>query len=243
MRLQSAIDAALQGMPTAVQFAQRLTDAGVTVRANVASTGRMNGFSFELGGIAFKGSDLGKTYTWQGLQSRGYRMNKLEMLKGLPDGGLAEKVQTAVELSSLVGQLGQDMASLTEETRRTMVQGQKVADRIERTILKAEGLLQRLESWVPPQSEPVIHEAPIWPMLATGAASWGWSLSVCVTAVGRMADLAAPASASANPVPTRNAGSARGGTAVDPEDRTARAVRRQVAWQWHAIKYEVGDPG
>jgi hypothetical protein len=60
MRLQSAIDAALQGMPTAVQFAQRLTDAGVTVRANVASTGRMNGFSFELGGIAFKGSDLGK---------------------------------------------------------------------------------------------------------------------------------------------------------------------------------------
>jgi hypothetical protein len=67
-------------------------------------------------------------------------MNKLEMLKGLPDGGLVEKVQTAVELSSLVGQLGQDMASLTEETRRTMVQGQKVADRIERTILKAEGL-------------------------------------------------------------------------------------------------------
>lgn len=70
-RLQRLVDAAAEGAPTVVEFAERLTLAGVSVRANVASTGRMNGFSFEVEGIPFKGSDLGKQYTWKGLQDRG----------------------------------------------------------------------------------------------------------------------------------------------------------------------------
>ncbi|WP_223920870.1 hypothetical protein, partial [Aeromonas caviae] len=36
-----------------------------------ACTGRMNGFSFEVAGVPFKGSDLGKGYTWAGLQKSG----------------------------------------------------------------------------------------------------------------------------------------------------------------------------
>jgi hypothetical protein len=64
-------------------------------------------------------------------------MSKLEIARNLPDGGITEKVKTAVELSNL--------ASLTEETRRAMAQGQMAVDRIERTILKAEKLLERLE--------------------------------------------------------------------------------------------------
>lgn len=70
-RLQRLIDDALAEKPTAPQLAERLTVAGVTVRANVASTGRCNGLSFELDGVAFKGSALGKTYGWKGLQERG----------------------------------------------------------------------------------------------------------------------------------------------------------------------------
>lgn len=69
--LQRLIDDALAEKPTAPQLAERLTAAGVTVHANMASTGRCNGLSFELDGVAFKGSALGKTYGWQGLQKRG----------------------------------------------------------------------------------------------------------------------------------------------------------------------------
>lgn len=71
IQLQELIDRAVADKPTAPQFAQRLEEAGVTVRANLASTGRMNGFSFELEGLAFKGSKLGKAYGWGGLQKRG----------------------------------------------------------------------------------------------------------------------------------------------------------------------------
>lgn len=63
-KLQRIIDEAKADQPTAVQFAERLEAAGVTVFANVASTGRMNGFSFELDGVAFKASQLGKSYSW-----------------------------------------------------------------------------------------------------------------------------------------------------------------------------------
>lgn len=70
-RLQRLVEAAAQGAPTVVQFAEALRLAGVNVRPNVASTGKLNGFSFELDGIPFKGSDLGKSYTWAGLQKRG----------------------------------------------------------------------------------------------------------------------------------------------------------------------------
>ncbi len=71
IQLQELIDEAVGDRPTAPQLAQRLEDKGVIVRANVASTGRMNGFSFELDGLAFKGSSLGKAYSWSGLQKRG----------------------------------------------------------------------------------------------------------------------------------------------------------------------------
>ncbi|NES64043.1 MAG: relaxase/mobilization nuclease domain-containing protein [Okeania sp. SIO2D1] len=71
IQLQELIDEAVVGNPTAPEFAQRLEDAGVVVRAGIASTGRMGGFSFELDGLAFKGSKLGKAYGWGGLQKRG----------------------------------------------------------------------------------------------------------------------------------------------------------------------------
>ena len=63
-KLQRIIDEAKIDRPTAVQFAERLEAAGVTPVANLASTGKLNGFSFEIDGIAFKGSQLGKAYGW-----------------------------------------------------------------------------------------------------------------------------------------------------------------------------------
>jgi hypothetical protein len=67
-KLQRLINEAKADHPTAVQFAKRLTESGVTVHPNLASTGKLNGFSFALDGVAFKGSQLGDQYKWQRLQ-------------------------------------------------------------------------------------------------------------------------------------------------------------------------------
>ena len=69
--LQELIDDTLQKPCTAVEFCERLELSGVSVRPNIAQTGRMNGFSFEFKGVAFKGSSLGADYKWNTLQERG----------------------------------------------------------------------------------------------------------------------------------------------------------------------------
>lgn len=70
-RLQRLIDAAVADAPSVVEMSERLESEGVSVRANLASTGTFNGFSFELAGVPFKGSELGKGYAWKGLQAKG----------------------------------------------------------------------------------------------------------------------------------------------------------------------------
>ena len=75
-RLQRLVTEAAVGGPTAVEFADRLTRAGVEVRANIASTGKFNGFGFRLDGLAFKGSDLGADYKWTALQKQGVTYEK-----------------------------------------------------------------------------------------------------------------------------------------------------------------------
>ncbi|MDD2720949.1 MAG: relaxase/mobilization nuclease domain-containing protein [Gallionella sp.] len=59
------------GELTATQFAEALSAYGIKYRAHIASTGRMNGFSFECDGVSFSGSQLGKAYGWNGLVKRG----------------------------------------------------------------------------------------------------------------------------------------------------------------------------
>lgn len=69
--LQDRINIALEDQPKADIFFKRLEADGITVRPNIASTGFCSGLSFEYEGIAFKGSQLGKGYSWSGLQKRG----------------------------------------------------------------------------------------------------------------------------------------------------------------------------
>lgn len=69
--LQQAIDQALADEPDTAAFLERLETAGITAQPNIASTGRMNGFSFEYQSVAFKASQLGKAYSWSHLQKRG----------------------------------------------------------------------------------------------------------------------------------------------------------------------------
>ena len=68
--LQQVIDEALIDNPDLHDFTERLFIAGVTVKPNIASTGRVNGLAFDLNGITFSGSKLGKKYSWNQLQEQ-----------------------------------------------------------------------------------------------------------------------------------------------------------------------------
>ncbi|ECA5251282.1 relaxase [Salmonella enterica subsp. enterica serovar Lomalinda] len=67
--LQSLIDNTLTDRPDLLTFIAMLEKEGVSCKPNIASTGKMNGFSFQYQGIAFKGSQLGKKYGWSSLQT------------------------------------------------------------------------------------------------------------------------------------------------------------------------------
>ncbi|MEZ2601290.1 relaxase/mobilization nuclease domain-containing protein [Kluyvera intermedia] len=66
--LQQILDKSLVDRPELLTFINRLKETEVSWTANIASTGKMNGFSFEYEGIAFKASQLGKKYAWSNLQ-------------------------------------------------------------------------------------------------------------------------------------------------------------------------------
>ncbi|RJL37293.1 relaxase/mobilization nuclease domain-containing protein [Pectobacterium carotovorum] len=68
--IQEALEALLVGKPSTTEFVTQLVARNITVVPNIASTGKMNGFSFEYQGIAFKASQLGKFYSWSTLQDK-----------------------------------------------------------------------------------------------------------------------------------------------------------------------------
>lgn len=70
--IQEAIDAILTFFDTITieDFIYELQKQNISATANIASTGKMNGFSFEHRGVAFKASQLGKAYSWSNMSKR-----------------------------------------------------------------------------------------------------------------------------------------------------------------------------
>ncbi len=69
-QLKDIIQATAQGTNTMSDFVPQLEKMGVGMRANIQGTGRIAGVSFELNHIAVKGSQLGKSFSWNGLQKK-----------------------------------------------------------------------------------------------------------------------------------------------------------------------------
>ncbi|HCO5918007.1 TPA: relaxase/mobilization nuclease domain-containing protein, partial [Escherichia coli] len=68
--IQNALEVLLANKLSTTEFVHQLVAQNIRVIPNIASTGRMNGFSFEYDGIAFKASQLGKGYSWTALQDK-----------------------------------------------------------------------------------------------------------------------------------------------------------------------------
>lgn len=84
--LQQILDKSLADTPDLLTFIKRLEEAEVGWTANVASTGKMNGFSFSYRDIAFKASQLGKSYSWANLSNRlNYDPDHLEAMQAIKE--------------------------------------------------------------------------------------------------------------------------------------------------------------
>ncbi|HAH5036142.1 TPA: relaxase/mobilization nuclease domain-containing protein [Escherichia coli] len=68
--IQNALEVFLANKPSTTEFVHQLVAQNIRAIPNIASTGRMNGFSFEYQGIVFKASQLGKGYSWAELQNK-----------------------------------------------------------------------------------------------------------------------------------------------------------------------------
>lgn len=68
VQLQKVIDTAAQGEPTMPEFIGKLKGKGVKAIVHFQSTGRVQGLTYEMGGINFSGTKLGKAYTFPGIQ-------------------------------------------------------------------------------------------------------------------------------------------------------------------------------
>lgn len=66
--IQEAIDTLLTSQISEHEFVQQLAAQKIKAIPNRASTGKMNGFSFEYTNISFKASQLGKKYSWKNLE-------------------------------------------------------------------------------------------------------------------------------------------------------------------------------
>lgn len=66
--LQGIVADAMKGNPTMSEFVERLESRGVSVKANVQSTGRISGLSYQVRDRVMKGSDLGKSFTAAAVQ-------------------------------------------------------------------------------------------------------------------------------------------------------------------------------
>lgn len=69
--MRDLLDAALARSTTITQFIEHLESAGVDVRANIASTGRLSGFSYAMDHQLFTAKGLGRKYTYSSLIAGG----------------------------------------------------------------------------------------------------------------------------------------------------------------------------
>jgi hypothetical protein len=118
LQIAAALKIAVMNKPTVQQFAERLNASEIGVKANVASTGKMNGFSFTYQGIAFSGSKISKEFGWQQLEKElDYEQDRdVEYLAGL-DAGTGDASVNITKTVAITDQLIESVAAVSASAR------------------------------------------------------------------------------------------------------------------------------
>lgn len=182
MRLQDTIDRALRNQPDVAGFISQLDKAGVKINPNLQGTDRVSGISFEHNGEVLKGSNLGRGYSWQGLQKRGLDYDQQRDLAPLKEAKVKyleaqlERQQEAVPAPALIeetkreiAELRQSLPAVTTLTREQMPeQGHDIQFDVRRNLGAPEPLI---DEPVPPIITdvllPVTVQNPLVPQYQT----------------------------------------------------------------------------
>lgn len=142
MQLQGLIDHAIQGNPSVSDFFSRLESMGVEPIPNIAETGHVSGISYRLDKKeVMKGSDLGRGYSWQGIQKRGVTYgregNRINQTEGNQDRDLETINRAAQRGKTILGRereeedrptLGAQSRPLQHALRQTAVRRESGGD-------------------------------------------------------------------------------------------------------------------
>jgi hypothetical protein len=112
MKLQGHVEYALKGGTSATEFIERLNRVGVEVIPYFRSPDLVTGVSFRLGGQLMKGSDLGRGYSWPGLQKRGLEYDRQRDLAGLREAqtrAAGEKQKSRIQPARATGQVSESV--------------------------------------------------------------------------------------------------------------------------------------
>lgn len=116
--IQEALEELLVGKPSTTEFVQQLTAQNIMAVPNIASTGRMNGFSFEYAGIAFKASQLGKGYSWAELQNKiDYRAERDNAFLFDLKAYVSEEPETVIPSETIIKEVNTPIEALIQDNR------------------------------------------------------------------------------------------------------------------------------
>ena len=106
VQLQRSLDQATQSPITMPQLIEQLQQNGISVWIRDRQPGEIKGISYELNGIAFSGTHLGKAYTFQGLQ-RYRRVNydshrDTELITKLVEQPVNSSITSGIDAGSLM---------------------------------------------------------------------------------------------------------------------------------------------
>ncbi|ECH4299230.1 relaxase/mobilization nuclease domain-containing protein [Salmonella enterica] len=116
--IQEALEALLVDKPSTTDFVMQLAANNIKALPNIASTGRMNGFSFQYRGIAFKASQLGKGYSWAVLHNKiDYQAERDNAFLFELRASVSEEPETVIPSETIIEEVPPSIEALIQDNR------------------------------------------------------------------------------------------------------------------------------
>ncbi len=106
--IQEAVKQAASDKPEMPVFIKRLQDNNIDVKCRITRNGKLQGISYAYNNKAFKGRQLGKSFTHQGIQSqlgvvhKPIHKKQIELLINAPKGDYNSKSESITDITSVV---------------------------------------------------------------------------------------------------------------------------------------------
>jgi hypothetical protein len=156
VQLQDLIDEVTQDNPSMPEFVERLQQQAVEVQVGLTQTGFSKGISYNLDGVALSGTQLGRAYTFSGLQKhRGVSYDKgrdnalIEALMQLQHLAIAPSEAEENELESSQSELVATLSATANELELSQSELETTAPAIPATANELELSQSELETTTP----------------------------------------------------------------------------------------------